>query len=278
MSETIALLGAGGKMGSRIGDNLMHGPDTMLCVEVSSAGLANLATRGLTATSQAEAIAQASVVVLAVPDALIGAIARSFIADLRPGALVIVLDPAAAYADELPARADIAYFAVHPCHPPIFGEETDPAAQRDYFGGIHARQNIVCALVQGEETDYDRGVAIARRMFAPVMQAYRVTIEQMAMLEPALSETMAATCIVVMREALDEAVRRGVPAEAAEAFLLGHINIELAIVFGKVGSPFSDGALRAIARAKREILQPDWKKVFEPAALRQSVEDIVHPQ
>jgi hypothetical protein len=277
MRGTIALLGAGGKMGCRITDNMKDGPDEMLYVEVSETGLANLEARGLAATPQAEAIARADVVVLAVPDALIGRIARKLVPSLKSGAMTIVLDPAAAYAGELPERSDITYFAVHPCHPPIFSDETDPAALHDYFGGIKAKQNIVCALAQGPECDYERGVDIARRMFAPVINAYRVSVEQMAILEPALSETTAATCIVIMREAMEEAIRRGVPADAAEAFLFGHINIALAIVFGKAGNPFSDGALRAIARAKTQIFQPDWKKVFEPEALRQSVDGIVHP-
>lgn len=277
MSDTIALLGAGGKMGCRITDNLKSGPDAVLYVEVSERGIANLAARGLATTAQAEAVARATVVVLAVPDALIGPIARALVPAVQPGTLVMVLDPAAAHAGELPERADISYFAVHPCHPPLFGDETDPAALHDYFGGIKARQNIVCALAQGPEADYPRGVEIARHMFAPVMQAYRVSVDQMAMLEPAMSETTAATCCVIMREALDEVIRRGVPADAAEAFMFGHINIALAIAFGKVGSPFSDGALRAIARAKTQIFQPDWKKVFEPEAIRASVDGIVHP-
>lgn len=75
---------------------------------------------------------------------------------------------------------------------------------------------------------------------------------------------------------MDEVIRRGVPADAARAFLLGHLNIELAIIFGAVGSPFSDGALVAIDKAKRELFQPDWKKVFEPEHIRHSVDAIVH--
>ena len=101
-------------------------------------------------------------------------------------------------------------------------------------------------------------------MFAPVMRAHRVTVEQMAILEPALSETVVATLMVVIKEAIDEAVKHGVPAEAARDFILGHINVDIGIVFGYVGSPFSDGALLAIERGKKRLLQPDWRKVFEP--------------
>ena len=40
--------------------------------------------------------------------------------------------------------------------------------------------------MQGPEEDYARGEAIARAMYAPVMRSHRVTVEQMAILEPAL--------------------------------------------------------------------------------------------
>ncbi len=93
----------------------------------------------------------------------------------------------------------------------------------------------------------------------------------MAFLEPALSETVAATCVCVIREALDEAIARGVPAEAARDFLLGHVFCELGILFDRTDFTFSEGAKRAIEDAKKAIFQPDWKKVFEPESLRQSV-------
>jgi len=41
--------------------------------------------------------------------------------------------------------------------------------------------------------------------------------------QPALSETVAATCITVIREVMDEAIRRGVPEEAARDSLLRHL-------------------------------------------------------
>jgi hypothetical protein len=264
MSLTIALFGAGGKMGCRITDNLRRTGHRMLYVEINPAGIERLRERGLSVTDHETAVREADVAVLALPDALIGKVAPSVVPGLKPGAMVICLDPAAPYAGELPTCEHVTYFVTHPCHPPVVNDETDPAARRDFFGAIKARQNIVCALMQGPEGDYAKGEAICRAMFAPVMNAHRVTIEQMAILEPALSETVVATCMVVIREAIDEAVRRGVPEQAALDFILGHINIDIGILFGYVGSPFSDGALMAIERGKKYLLQPDWKKVFEP--------------
>jgi hypothetical protein len=171
-------------------------------------------------------------------------------------------------------RDDLSYFATHPCHPPVFSDETDPEAQRDFFGGVKAKQNVVCALIRGTDEDYARGEALVRVMFAPVMKVHRVTVEQMAILEPALSETTSQTCLQVVREALDEAIRSGVPAEAARDFLLGHIRIQLAIFFNEVDVQFSDGARKAMDRARSQIIQPDWKKVFEPENIRECLDAI----
>jgi Arc/MetJ family transcription regulator len=111
-------------------------------------------------------------------------------------------------------------------------------------------------------------------MFAPVMNAYRVTVEQMAILEPALSETVAATCVTVIREAVNEAVKRGVPEEAAREFVLGHLKVILGITFDYIGSPFSDGALLAIERGKKKLFRPDWASVFEPENIMSEIKAI----
>lgn len=229
----IALLGAGGKMGVRLATNLHGSAFTVDHVEISSEGRERLKSAiGADCVDQEQALAEADVVLMAVPDRLIGKIAHTFIAKLKPGAAVIMLDAAAPYAGELPERADITYFVTHPCHPPIFNDEVETAAKTDYFGGIAAKQNIVCALMQGPEEHYALCEEVARTIYKPVMRSHRVTVEQMAILEPALSETVGATLSLAMRDAVDEAERRGVPREAAVDFMLGHLNIELAIAFG----------------------------------------------
>jgi len=271
----IALMGQGGKVGLRIAKHMKDNPDyQMLYVEISQTGLEALAQIGLSATPEEEALAQSDAVILAVPDALIGKICNGIVPKLKSGTMVIELDPAAGYAGVLPERDDISYFITHPCHPPLFGDETDPEARTDWFGGSKAKQNIVCALYQGSEEDYAKGQAIARAIFAPVMRAHRITTEQMAILEPGLVETLTATCITVIREAMDEAIALGVPEQAARDFLFGHLRIELAILFDVAGFPFSDGALLAIERAKEKIFQPNWKKVMTLESIQQSVKEI----
>ena len=219
----------------------------------------------------------ADFVVLAVPDNRVEAISAQVVPLMKAGAALVHLDPAAPCAGRVFKRADVAYFVTHPCHPPVFNDETDLDAKRDFFGGVKAKQHIVCALLQGSEADYDRGVALCTALFHPVIKAHRVSVEQMAILEPALVETTSAPAVMMIKEGLDEAIRRGVPAEAARAFLMGHINIQLAITFGEVDARYSDGALKMLAEAQSVLFKPDWKKVFEPEAVRAQLESILKP-
>jgi hypothetical protein len=268
----IAIFGAGGNMGTRASQALVGDPQfRVLHVEPGEAGKKKLQERGLASVSRQEAVEQADTVLLAVPDHLIGKIAGDLVPTLRPKTLVICLDPAAPYNGKLPPRKDIAYFVTHPGHPPIFNDETDPEARRDFFGSGKAKQAIVSALMQGTEDDYRKGEAVARKLFGPILRSHRLTVEQMAILEPALAETLAATCLTVIREGLDEAVKRGVPSEAARDFLMGHLNIELAILFNETNWKFSQGCQRAIDEAKPVLFQPDWRKIFDPDQLKASV-------
>jgi hypothetical protein len=70
---------------------------------------------------------------------------------------------------------------------------------------------------------------------------------------------------------MDEAIRRGVPPQAARDFLMGHINIELAILFNEIDWQLSAGAKKAVEQAKKVVFQPDWRRVFEPESIRESV-------
>lgn len=273
----VALLGAGGKMGVRLATNLRNSRFEVDPVEISEDGRARLKSEtGLDAVDQDTALANADVVLMAVPDRLIGKIAHAFIDKVRPGTAIIVLDAAAPYAGEMPDRSDVTYFCTHPCHPHILEVQDSAEAQKDYFGGIAAPQGIVCALIQGPEEHYALCEEIAKVIYAPVARSHRCTLENIAVLEPALSETVAATLSLALREATDRAVAMGVPEAAAHDFVLGHLKIELAIAFGIFPEgKFSDGALMAIDKAKTVIFRENWlDEVFSLEAVKKSVEEI----
>lgn len=273
--KKVAILGAGGKMGYRVSNNLKGSPWQVSHVEVSEAGRERLKALDITCVDAQVALPDADVVILAIPDNMIEKVTSGLVDLFKHGATLIALDAAAPFAGHLPERADLTIFVAHPCHPSIFNEETDLDARRDYFGGIKARQAIVCALLRGDEANYALAEEVATRMYAPVIRSHRATVDQMAILEPVLSETVCATCLTVIREATDEAVRRGVPEAAARDFILGHLNVELAILFDQLpGVRMSDAANKAVARAKQQLFAPDWKKVFEREAIAENIREI----
>lgn len=271
----IALFGAGGKMGARLSRNLEASDYDVRHVEPGEAGRARLRDElGIECVDIAAALDGVDVVILAVPDTHVGSVAHEISPSLRPGTMIMALDAAAPFAGHLPEREDLTYFVTHPCHPPIFNDETDPQARDDRFGGLHARQSIVNALMQGPEEHFALGEAVARTIWAPILRSHRVDVDQMALLEPGLSETVCASLLDTMREAMDEVVARGVPAEAARDFLLGHMNILGAVIFQHIPGQFSDACNKAITYGKPAILRDDWKKVFEPEELAASIDRI----
>jgi D-apionate oxidoisomerase len=273
----ITLLGAGGKMGGRITANLHHLPQYEVdYVEASEERRKQMAEAGVKTTPIEEALGRTEAVILGVPDRLIGKITHDIVPKLKPGTIVIGLDPAAAYAGVMPERDDITYFIAHPCHPPLFSDTEPASAKSDWFGGQGTlKQSVVCALHQGPEEHYAVGEKLAAAMYAPILRTHRVTVEQMAILEPAVVESTMATCIAAMREAMDRAVELGVPEQAARDFCLGHIRTLTAVAFGFAGFPISDGAIKAIEQNRPRIFHDKWKEeVISLPAIRQSVRDI----
>jgi D-apionate oxidoisomerase len=275
MNETIALFGAGGKMGVRLSKNLMNSSYRVRHVEPGAAGRARLKDElGLECVDTDTALDNADVVILAIPDTLIGKVAHEIAPRLKPGTMVMTLDAAAPFAGHLPDRPDLTYFVAHPCHPTIFNDETSAEARHDHFGGGAAKQSITSALMQGPAEAFDLGEAVAKAIYAPILRSYRLTVDQMAILEPGLSETVCATLLDVMREAMDETVRRGVPAQCARDFLLGHMNILAAVIFKEIPGQFSDACNKAITFGKPRLMRDDWLKVFDRDEIAESIRRI----
>jgi hypothetical protein len=275
MKTKVVLIGAGGKMGMRLTHNLINSDYDVSYVEVSQAGIEKLKEKGVSVSDPENVIPDADAVIYAVPDIALGNVTATFIPKMKKGALAVTLDPAAALAGKLFDRADVAYFITHPTHPSIFNWEPEEEKMKDHFGGISAKQAIVCSIMRGTHDDYITGERLASTFYAPVAKAHRITVEQMGLLEPALVETLASTCIYVIRQGLDEVIKRGVPAEAARDFLLGHLRIQLAVLFNELpGAVFSDAANKALQRGLKEFIKDDWRKVFEPDNVRDQIESI----
>lgn len=271
----ITLVGAGGKMGCRLTDNFQKCNQYLLnYLEVSAQGIENLKQRGVTVSLQEDSVPEADVVILAVPDVAIGTISADIIPMMKPGALVMTLDPAAPLDGVIHHRDDLGYVIAHPCHPTIFNWEPTEAAFRDFYGGISAKQSIVVALMHGSEAHYQLGEKVAQDMYQPIHRTHRITLEQMAILEPAMVETLAQTCMEVVKEGYDRIVSLGVPETAARDFVLGHLRIQIAVLFKEVNGSFSDAAYKISKRAKPLLFKENWQHIFEMDDIRQQVQDI----
>jgi hypothetical protein len=271
MTKTVAVLGAGGKMGFRVTRKIRDAGYDLRAVEIGEAGRERLRGAGIEAMERDAALRGAEVVVLAIPDSAIAQVAGEIVPQLDPGTIVVILDAAAPYAGVLPERGDITYIIGHPCHPPLYAHDiTDPDQRRDVHGGV-APQSIVVALMQGPEEHYAVGAAICEAMWSPIIRTHRVTTEQLAILEPGLSEMVAMAFIDTMVEAMDECVEKyGIPREAAFDFLIGHINVETSMWFGFTPKVPSDAALRLMRFAKGVVLAPNWREALSPAKVKEA--------
>lgn len=278
----VAILGAGGKMGHRITANLYNLEEFDISyIEVSESGRKSLKERfGVDATDSYGSLAEADKVIFAVPDKMIEMVSREVIPLVKPNAVVIGLDPAAHYGKVMKIRGDLKYFVVHPCHPSLFPfeESLSLAAQKDWFGGVGAAtMDLVCAVQQGDAEDYDNNEAFAKKMFKPVNRCFRVTIDQMIMLEPALVESITTPLVMGIRKAVDACVEQGIPREVVMAFVMGHLKVQFGVIFEYAGFPFSDGANLAARNAIPLIFKEGWlNNIMNREKVNESVYHITH--
>ena len=92
MNEKIALFGAGGKMGVRLSKNLLKSDYRVSHVEPGAAGRQRLKDElGIECVDVDAALDNADVVILAIPDTLIGKISHEIAPKLRAGTMVMTL-------------------------------------------------------------------------------------------------------------------------------------------------------------------------------------------
>lgn len=273
---TIAVIGAGGKMGMRVSDNLQRSTHDVRYAENSPAGQQRTTDAGRTVTGAAEAVANADVVILAVPDIALGPVSTELVPQLRSGAIVLTLDPAAAYANLLYQREDIEYAVAHPCHPSVFLQRKTEAELNDTFGGVAARQDVVAAMESGNPDKQAVAEEVIRQMYAPVVDVHWVTVKQLAYLEPTLVEVVACMVGDLLNDALQETINTvGVPEAAAKAMLLGHVQVALANGL-RGDNPFSDACLIAMDYGREKIIKEDWKSIFDDDELDHVLKKMLH--
>lgn len=254
-------------MGMRVSNNLTQSDHTVYYSEASPGGQERVRDAGRQVTATPDAVESADVVILAVPDVVLGAVSEDVVPRLKTGAIMLTLDPAAAYAGLLTKREGIEYAVAHPCHPSLFLERRTDEEYADTFGGIAAPQEVVAAMESSNEEARVIAEEVIRIIYAPVIAVHWVTVRQLAVLEPTLVETVACMIGALLKDALDETVNTvGVPHEAARAMLWGHASIAMTNAL-RASNPFSEACLIAMDYGRETIIKDDWKKIFEPEQL-----------
>lgn len=265
--KTITVIGAGGKMGMRISANLQHSAYQVFYCENSPQAQQQVTAQGRELSDAASVVPLSDVVILAVPDIVLGKVSQSVVPQMQSGAVLLTLDPAAAYANLIAQRDGIEYAVAHPCHPSVFLARYTKEEHADAFGGVAAVQHVAAAWESGSAEQKAELSKVISVMYGPVDQVHWVTVTQLAYLEPTLVETVACMVGAFMKEALDETVKHsGVPEEAAKAMLYGHIQIALAVAF-RATNPFSDACVIAMEYGREKIIKPDWKQIFDQQEL-----------
>ena len=275
-SLKIAVIGAGGKMGMRVSNNLVKTKHQVSYVENSPAGQTRVTDAGRTLSNADTAVADADIVVYAVPDLALKVVTEALVPKMKSGSIALTLDPAAAYAGLLATREDVIQAVTHPCHPSVFLERTTPEEYADTFGGIAAPQDAIAAIESNDPAKREIVEATVRVIFAPVIDVHWVSVKQLAQLEPTLVETIACMIGALLKESLHEAVHTmGVPEPAARAILLGHTQVALANTL-RGDNPFSDACMIAMDYGRKTIIRDDWKKVFQDDELDKNLAAMLH--
>lgn len=272
----IAVIGAGGKMGTRVSNNLVKTHHHVSYVETSASGQQRVTEAGRALTDAATAVSSADIVVLAVPDLALSSVSAELVPRMKSGSILLTLDPAAAYAGLLNTRPDVIQAVAHPCHPSVFLERTTKEEWADTFGGIAAPQDAVAAVESDDPVKQEIVETTVRAIYAPVIDVHWVTIKQLAQLEPTLVETVACMIGSLLNEALDEAINTmGVPEAAARSILHGHTQVALANGL-RGDNPFSDACLIAMDYGRENIIKDDWKKIFRDDELDKNLARMLH--
>jgi hypothetical protein len=114
---------------------------------------------------------------------------------------------------------------------------------------------------------YAAGEALARAIYAPVVNGHRCTAAHMAILEPVLSESVLGTCLTIVGEAMQEAVKLARPSEGRTRYRVPAVR----------GRHILGRRAQGHRRGQAKPLQPDWKNVFQRDEWMESIRKVTAP-
>lgn len=277
---SVCIIGAGGTTGYKVAKNLAKYPEQyeLFVCEKNLAAVEKLGSEGFNVISTEAAVPASDIVVPAINDSKLKDFTPGLVKAMKPGAVMIILDPASVVAGEIPTREDCTLAICHPCHPSAFHDQDTPQARADKWGGNGGKMDIVMSKVVGSDESFELSRRVCETMFEPVVKSYVMTPEQMAFLEPTLVEVLGATCLSAMVETLEEAVRRGIDREAATSFMCGHIQNVSFTFTGLMGNTkVSDACKVAMEVGNRLVLRDDWRRIWDKEIQDNVILTMLHP-
>ena len=215
--------------------------------------------------------------VLAVPDLALGPVTADIVPQLKAGAIVLTLDPAAAYAGLLTTRDDVIQAVAHPCHPSIFLQRTTPEEYADTFGGIAAPQDAIAAIESDDPAKQAIVEATVRAIYAPVIDVHWVT-DQAA--RPARADARRDGRLHD-RRAPEGGARRG--GEHHGRARGGRASRSCSATRRSRSPTACAATTRSATRAsspwttaREPIIQDDWKKIFRDDELDKNLAQMLH--
>ena len=224
----VTVIGAGGKMGMRISANLARSPYSVFYCESHPPAQDRVHAAGREIGDSASSAAKSDIVILAVPDVVLGEVSATIVPVMRPGATLLTLDPAAAYS----GRPGHQTRRAHRCGSPLpsidISQRTSTEEWADTFGGVAAPQEVVAALDSDDQAARERTETVVRTIYHPVLGVHWVTIKQLA---GAGADPRRNHHLHDQRSPEGRPMGDGQhgwhPGAAAKAMLLGHIQVAL---------------------------------------------------
>ena len=196
------------------------------------------------------------------PDIALGRITADIVPQMKPGAIVLTLDPAAAYAEPADRRDDVVCAVAHPCHPSIF-------LQRNPRGvGRHVRRHRRPAgrVAAVESDDPAKRGDSSRPSCGRLRPRHRRALGDGQAARPARADP-GRDRRLHDRGAAQRGAGGGHPHDGRSRsrgprILLGHTQVALANSL-RGDNPFSDACLIAMDYGRESIIKDDWKKIFD---------------
>ena len=269
----IALIGAGGKMGMRVSNNLAKTAHSVAYVENSPAGAQRTIDAGRALTDAAAAVADADIVVFAVPDLALASVTADLVPKMKSGAIALTLDPQPRTRVCSPIVTMSSARSRTRAIPSIFLQRQTPEEWADRSAASPPRRTrsprSVGRPCQAGDRRGDRAGDLRT-----IVDVHSVTIS-IAQLEPTLVGPSRAVG-ALLNERCPSHQHHGIPRRQRSVLCTGHARSPSPMDCAATTAGFSTHCLIAIDYRQREHHQGQLPKIFRDDELDKNLARVLH--